>query len=202
MKIFAANHMSTDCLSKDFLFTHFSEWASKQRKINIEIKAACFDSDSRYLTNLIELYCGYEYQQINDYLRYQKDLDHHEYREKAHLLTLIVYNAPRIQQDFVVFRSVCPEFIQTLSSDKTAYERGFMSTTCDLHYATNYCEEHSVLKIYVPRETPCIYTDIIKDRDESELLFPPNAGLQLIAQPYKIPHTKKKMYECKMFYYK
>ena len=201
MKTFTTNQFSHDTLSKETLIKHFSTWANSQKQIDLEIKSACPESDYSYLTKLIELYCGYQYRQINTYLRYNEDSDYFEFREKAHLLTLIVYNAPRLYQDFVVYRSVCPEFIQELDSNGTAFEKGFMSTTCDFQYALNYKDEDSIIKIHVPTATPCIYTDIIKDRGESELVFPPNAGLKLISQPYKAPNTRKMIYECTMFYF-
>ena len=201
MKTFTNNQFSNDTLSKETLIEHFSAWANAQKQIDLEIKSACLEADSRYLTKLIELYCGYQYRQINAYLRHNEDLDNFEFREKSHLLTLIVYNAPRLHQDFIVYRSVCPEFIKKLCSNETAFEKGFMSTTCDFQYALNYKDEDSILKIHVPPLTPCIYTDIIIDREESELVFPPNAGLKLISGPHQVHNSKKLMFECTMFYF-
>ena len=201
LKIFATNQLFCDTPSKETLIAHFKPWADSQKRIDLEIRSACIESDYRYLTQLIELYCGDQYRQINAYLRYKEDLDHFEFREKAHLLTLIVYNAPRLHQDFVVYRSICQEFIRELHLKGVAFEKGFMSTTFDFQYALNYKDGDSILKIHVPPETPFVYTDIIKNREESELLFPPNAGLTLISQPQKVFNTGKMIYECTMFYY-
>lgn len=187
-------------MSKNDLAKYYEKWAAIIKQTDLEIKRACLDQDARFMTNLVELYCGYDYRHMNDYLRFGEDTNSHEYREKSHLLSLIIYLAPRIPCDTVVYRSVCSNFIADLLKNGTAYEKGFMSTTLDFDYACRYHEDHSILKIFVKRNTPCIFTDVIKNREESEVLFPPCAGLQLISSTNKLG-THKKIYECNLFYF-
>lgn len=186
--------------TKEELLLYYEDWANLIKKANVDIKGANLDKDTRFLTKLINLYCGYDYTHINDYLRFGDDTESNEYREKSHLLNLIIYLAPHIPRDTIVYRSICPEFLNELKNNGTAYEKGFMSTTIDFKYARRFNDNNSVLKIFVKKDTPCIFTDAIQNREESELLFPPCGGLQLINSPHSFWKSKK-IYECKLFYY-
>ena len=188
-------------LSKNDLTNVYKNWADTIKKIEFEILSASDEKDYRFITKLVEQYCGYDYRHLNNYLRFDIDTTLNDYREKSHLLTLLIYLAPRIQQNFFVYRSVCPEFIDRLLNDGRAWEKGFMSTTFDLNYACNYCDENSVIKINVKSNTPCVFVDIIKDRGESELLFPPCGALELTTIPTKKGANKKLIYECNLFYF-
>lgn len=45
-----------------------------------------------------------------------------------------------------------------------------------------YCKpQHSLLYIYVPKGTPCVYVDLISDMGENELLFAPNIKLKILS---------------------
>lgn len=63
-------------------------------------------------------------------------------------------------------------------------DKGFFSTTLSLdsvtdkHYAT--LKEHSLLYIYVPKGTPCVYVDLVADMNENEMLFAPDIKLKVL----------------------
>lgn len=63
-------------------------------------------------------------------------------------------------------------------------DRGFFSTTLcldsvsDRHYANR--KGTVLLEIYVPKDTACVYLDLISDMDENELLFLPNTKIRVI----------------------
>ncbi len=63
---------------------------------------------------------------------------------------------------------------------------GFLSTTFtpkvikDSSYAK---ESKKILKIYVPKGTPCVYVDLISDMHENEVIFCPRLKLKVISAP-------------------
>jgi len=183
------------------LSNYYKEWANDIKQLNFEIKKACYEEDSRFITNVIENYCGHEYVQINSYLRSRKDIETNEYREKAHLLSLQIYLAPRLPINTFVYRSISNSFFDQLILNGRKQEFGFMSTTLDLTYAEDFKDDNSILKIYVEKNVPCIFTDVIKNRNESELLFPPCGVLSVVSAPIKTTRTGKRLCECKLFYF-
>jgi hypothetical protein len=66
------------------------------------------------------------------------------------------------------------------------FDRGFLSTTLTpeaVHIGSSSSILNTVLmKIYVPRNSPCVYLDLISDMHENELLFPPSTKLKILSR--------------------
>ncbi len=86
--------------------------------------------------------------------------------------------------------------IHVIRKGNIIYDKAFFSTTLTpstvqgRSYAQNY---HRLLKIYVPKGTPCVYVDLISDMDENEVIFCPRTMLKVLSAP--IMHT---CIECKI----
>lgn len=63
-------------------------------------------------------------------------------------------------------------------------DKGFFSTTLSLDSVTGrHCATlrgHSLLYIYVPKGTPCVYVDLVSDMHENEMLFAPDIKLKVL----------------------
>lgn len=74
--------------------------------------------------------------------------------------------------------------IHFVKKNQIIFDKAFLSTTftpevvLDRGYAQNY---KKILKIYVPKGTPCVYVDLISDMHENEVIFCPNTKLQVIS---------------------
>lgn len=76
--------------------------------------------------------------------------------------------------------------IHMVNKNNIIYDRAFLSTTLtpsavlDHSYAQNY---YKLLKIYVPKGTPCVFVDLISDMHENEVIFSPNTKLKVLSAP-------------------
>lgn len=63
------------------------------------------------------------------------------------------------------------------------WDKGFLSTTLTPGVVKNehdYSRKiYRILKIYVPKGTPCVCLELISDMNENEILFPPNTKLRI-----------------------
>lgn len=181
---------------------YYYKW-SKQYKESIKlvkkiVKTPCIDAT-------IECYCGYNYEQINEYLRFDKEDDIYLYREMADILALLLSMAPRIPDNIVVYRLVCDEFIDELIRNHREgipfQEKGFVSTSLTkdiIQSEERYSEHNNLLKIYVKSNTIGIYVNEITRRSEEEMLLYPNGYFKLLEKPYQ--YKDKKVYECQLVY--
>ncbi|MBE6062577.1 MAG: hypothetical protein E7207_03260 [Clostridium butyricum] len=182
---------------------NYYEYA-QQYKIIMEsakkvIKAPCIDSS-------IECYCGYNYEQINEYLRFDKKNDLYIYMEMADILAILLSMAPRIPENIVVYRLVCDEFINQLIANNRdgipLLEKGFISTSLlkdIIKSEESYSRYKNLLKIYVKKGTIGIYVNEITTRAEEEILLYPNGYFKLLRKPYQ--YKDKNVYECELFYF-
>ena len=204
----------------------YKDWAVKYKKL-MDCSEKYFTSSRVYCKDVVALYCGYEYKQINEYLRGENNDD--EYKQineylrgenndtdtlkkdmlkkvKASILSLALFSAPRTSQDLVLYRIVGDEFI-TILIDKNKHnewckEKGFMSTSLlkNIVWSSGYyAGEKNVLKIYVPKGTVALYVSSVYDRSEYELLLPPGVGLWMISSPYEDTELNKMVYECTIY---
>lgn len=181
---------------------YYYKW-SKQYKESIKlvkkiVKTPCIDAT-------IECYCGYNYEQINEYLRFDKEDDIYLYREMADILALLLTMAPRIPDNIVVYRLVCDEFIDELIRNHREgipfQEKGFVSTSLTkdiIQSDERYSDHNNLLKIYVKSNTIGIYVNEITRRSEEEMLLYPNGYFKLLEKPYQ--YKDKKVYECQLVY--
>lgn len=73
-----------------------------------------------------------------------------------------------------------------VNKNNIIFDRAFLSTTLtpsvvlDHSYAQNY---YKLIKIYVPKGTPCVFVDLISDMHENEVIFSPNTKLKVLSAP-------------------
>lgn len=183
---------------------NYAAWSTKYKQ-NMRIAAEIEGRNTAYPFATIERYCGYEYRQINNYLRGCFDDELFAvYKEMSHILTMLICDAPTISNNIVVYRMACDEFIDHLyqqnKNGKPAVEKGFMSTGLLENIAEQsdpYAEHKHILKIYVPKGTPGIYVNSIAKRSEQEILIAPNRFLGMINYPH-VEKNGKTMIECKL----
>lgn len=182
---------------------YYCKYAQQYKKIMESakkvIKAPCIDAT-------IECYCGYNYEQINEYLRFDKKNDLYIYMEMADILAILLSMAPRIPENIVVYRLVCDEFINKLIENNRKgiplQEKGFISTSLikDIIKSEEcYSDHNNLLKIYVKKGTVGIYVNEVTRRAEEEILLYPNGYFKLLEKPYQ--YSDKEVYECELFYF-
>lgn len=183
---------------------YYGEWA-KVYKNNMYLAngvlVSCFSSP-------IECYCGYLYRQINKYLRFKiEESDTGAYEKMAYLLAISLVNAPRIEEDIIVYRLVSESFIKNLLSNHKkgipTIEKGFISTSLLKNITENeeyYANSPYLIKLYVKKQTIGIYVPCIANREtEQEMLLFPNGYFKIIDGPYR--NNGKTVYECELFYF-
>ena len=99
-----------------------------------------------------------------------------------------------LPEDILVYRYVDTDIlkdmkkwsgIKLIKRNSILTDKGFFSTTLSLDAVSNRdyvnLKHHSLLYIYVPKRTPCVYVDLISDMGENELLFAPNIKLKILS---------------------
>lgn len=178
----------------------YKNWAEKYKQI-MQISSNLV-KESLY-TEPLEYYCGYSYQQINNFLRQGIDSEDNKCREVSDILSMVLCSAPRIPCALVLYRMVSDEFIDMLieKSPFLAQEKGFMSTSLLKDIANEdepYAMENNLLKIFVPKDTIGVYVNVVTNRREEEMLLSPNMCLGLVSYPYKDKETGKMVFECQL----
>lgn len=193
------------------------EMASKWGKEHYGHWTEVYNKNTYYLKKLIpewefeaiQYYCGGDYRFINGLLR-NIDLgikDVNTYKLLTVTLINLITFAPKIPQDIVLFRIPSDRFIRQLNLDieEKGYtiEKGFLSTSLieSITSSTQYYgNKNYLLKIYVKKGTPGIYTSLVKNADfreeEQEMLLLPNSCLKLVKEPYK--NKGRTIYECEL----
>jgi len=183
---------------------HYNVW-SQQYKENMYVAKKVITTSC--MSASVECYCGYNYRQINEYLRFGTiENESTLYREMAYTLSIILSMAPRIPDNVIVYRLVCDEFIHKLIQNNKdeipTQEKGFISTSLTRGIVKSeefYSSHKNILKIYVKANTVGIYVNCIERRSEQELLLYPNGYFKLLKKPYK--ENGKIIYECELFYF-
>ncbi|WP_315069386.1 ADP-ribosyltransferase [uncultured Clostridium sp.] len=184
---------------------YYSEWAEKHKE---SMKIAKEIIKTPLATSSIECYCGYNYRQINEYLRFNVTPDDDNiYREMSDILAISLSMAPRVPDNVIVYRLVCDEFIRELIQNNKEgipkIEQAFISTSLTekiVESSEFYSDHENMLKIYVKANTVGIYVNVITARSENELLLYPNGYFKLLKKPYRA--NNKNIYECELFYFK
>lgn len=188
-------------VSETSLCNHYNQWAEYYKQLTEDI-ARYASKESNTLSYNLDYYCGYNYSIINQHLRKEISIEYNPWIERAHLLQLTIFYAPRIPENLIAYRGVDESFTDKffLNTDHVAIEKGFLSTSISALVAKDFSKNNSILKIHVGSGTPGIYVDAILPKDEYELLFPPNGMLKLISEPYYDPKISINIYECILFY--
>lgn len=175
-------------------------------------RANCVLRSSKHTFKLyeaFECYLGYTYQRLNNYLRTSPDYDA-DLRYSAEFMHFLIYTAPRIPENIVVYRLVSDKFademMMNIEKGICVRENAFISASL-LSTIVNsdepYANHKNLLKIYVRADTAGIYASTIAERNETELLFPLNKCLGLIKEPYQKTYygKVKTVYECNLIDY-
>lgn len=158
----------------------YKEWASKYSR-----------DASAYEHPPIDWYCGHSHEEINEKLREDTSCLEPHLIDIANNLSVQIINAPHTPHNIIAYRAldmgIIEKIIEEAMEGKTVIDHGFISTS--LNYDCLLKEEEfsyykGILKLYIPANTPAIYTEPISRRDEQELLIHPNASFQIINYPY------------------
>lgn len=178
----------------------YKQWAENYKSTSQKVKSVDAPSCCEIP---IESYCGFNYLSTNNNRRTPNV---NETNEEQYVLIREICSAPVIPENIVVYRLVCDEVIQeltTIKNDKpyTFYEKGFMSTSLlksIVEIDGPYFSHKNLLKIYVDKNTIGVYVNVVTKRSEEEVLFLPGMSLGLINKPYKDKTIGKTIYECVM----
>lgn len=190
--------------AKAWGITHYKNWSEKYKRIMQMLQDVI--KGSLYIAPL-ECYCGYSYQQVNNFLRYGMDTHNNTYRELSDILSMVLCSAPRISHDLVLYRVINDRFIDMLIEKNKQklptpiQEKGFMSTSLIKDIVNgneSYVSGKNLLKIFVPKDTIGVYVNVVTSRNEEEILLFPNMFLGLASYPYEDKETGKIIFECKL----
>lgn len=185
---------------------NYSDWAKTYKEI-FRITAQYREGSILHVLDPVNMYLGYGYKKINEYLRNGESADSKCYiRIQISNLIVAISSAPVIDQKIVLYRQVPAEMIKAMialnkGADHIPYqEKGFMSTSLLKTTCANNCgSSEYMLKMYVENHCPihAIYANAIHARDEAELLLPPGLFMRMTGYPYE--DAGKKIYEVQLF---
>lgn len=192
-------------LAEEWGKKHYANWTNEYNQNSYFLK----NMIPEWEFSVIEYYCGGDFRFINNMLR-GIDLgigDTNMYRLLTVTLINLITYAPKIPQDIVLFRIPSKKFISQfnldISENSYTIEKGFLSTSLveSITSSTQYFgNKDYLLKIYVKKGTPGIYTALVKGADfrdeEQEMLLLPNSCLRLVTEPYK--KNGRIIYECEL----
>lgn len=191
----------------------YSDWARIHKEI--------FNGTSKYdkdsilrISDPVDAYLGYDFKRINSYLR-GDDVFTTDSTDKNFISTqecalisrienliLAIHSAPVLDKKIILYRQVPEETIHNILSTPSYCERGFMSTSLVKTSCVENCGNSPyLLKIYVENRVPihAIYANVIRYRDENELLLQPDLSIRMAGYPYKDAESGKEIYEVKVF---
>lgn len=187
-------------ISDTDLKKHYFQWSKLYKQIDSDISISHKNFD--IIGDPFSEYGGYNHKSINHYMRNQKALDARELDILSHLMIANIFYAPRIPENIIVYRGVNQFCDYDFNNEYNSFkELGFLSTSISAEKAEQFASCKKMLKIYVRKNTPGIYMDVIWDRKENEILFPPSAILTLISEPYYDENLLVTIYECTLDYY-
>lgn len=189
--------------AKDWAEEHYSDW-EKNYKETIAASARYPESSPLHFPDSMDMYFGYRYRQINEYLRgndlvmdsNQDSLNESNYALRRDLLimSISILSAPVIKDKIILYRQVPEDIFRQLMDDGSYVESGFMSTSLEKMTCAEACGSNSyILKLYVDTVRPIhsVYANLVRERDEMELLLQPELKLRVISQPYLDNDAKK-----------
>ncbi len=178
--------------AKEWGKQHYSDWlvAMQNQTIKPETPTEQF---FRYYTQGIH----YVYNRV---LKAGCDID--EYCKDSFLTPEMFYGAIEemnnnsIKDEVVVYRYLDKDLLKQmlkwsgnrrLQVGTIIFDRGFLSTTLtpeavSIGSASSNIFNRVFMKIYVPKNSPCVYLDLISDMHENEILFPPSTKLKVLSR--------------------
>ena len=175
---------------------YYKDFSSKYKEYNQQL--AKFDH-MHNSSKCVEYFCGHGYREMNNYLR--NDTINAAAKSYTEALTFTLLLAPPIPEDIVVYRLVCPEFIEALiKSNSQIIEKGFLSSgmlTSITELNEHYADYDDMLRLYVPKGIRGLYVNEIAPRQENEIILIPNTHIRLIKKSkYKL--CNKTIYKCEV----
>jgi len=201
------HNFSTDEEARTWGNKHYKKWA-------YELKEKTLSLDYNFKTlakGLIERYCGWEFRQINAFLRgtIENHLDwnasKHTYESMGELLAVLIMFAPHLPEDIVIYRAIPDFIIDDLYSaiDENGgwvKDRGFLSTSLLIKSIIE--RKEPILRIYLRKGIPGIYTSCIAGRSEYEILLLPNSNIRFINDnPEHYTIDGHMVYDCELSYF-
>lgn len=192
----------------DWGMEKYSDWAKFYKEI-FRITTQYKEGSTLHVADPVDMYLGYMYERINEYLRKDEPTDSKDnMRLLISNLIIAISSAPVIDQKIVLYRQVPTNMIEEMivlnkgTDHKPYQEKGFMSTSLlKTNCAANCVSREYMLKMYVENLHPihAIYANVIRGRDEAELLLPPGLFIRMAGYPYKDEETGKTIYETQLF---
>lgn len=184
----------------------YQKWADWYKKIFVMMQQYPEGSILR-LADPLKAYFGDRYQEINDLLRQNKSMeDALNVRVIITNLLFAIFSAPTIDSKVILYRQVpqamVTELITLNKKDLPYREEGFLSACMLKNVCAKNCgHEAYMLKLYVDDFLPihAIYANVIWERDEEELLLPPELNMRMINYPYRDNETTKTIIEVQIF---
>lgn len=160
----------------------------------------------------LDIYCGYNYKEINRFMRTGKDLHSELWCKIAALIQVQLNSAPILKENIVTYRLVSDEFIEYMNEqERKGYpiiDKGFLSTGLIkqtlLKNSLNYGRYDNLLKLYVRMPAFAIYIpEIVPGREEEQELLLDSWGVfRILKAPYRDHESNKIIHECELEYQK
>lgn len=168
---------------------HYSDWLPKLQNQDYEPQTPA-EKFFRYYTQGIH----YIY---NRTLR-SSNIDKYDFEDSCVTKEMFIDGVAEISkrtlcENIITYRYVATDIlrgmkkwsnVKIIRKGSVLTDRGFFSTTLSLDSVTDRdyakLKGHSLFYIYVPKNTPCVYVDLISDMNENEILFAPNIKLKVL----------------------
>lgn len=181
----------------------YKEWGNEIKKFEIIKRGSGMFEDLSWAYVPLERYSGWDYRQINNFLRNNNEDTLDAYKYTAVRLSEMLLQAPRIKENIVVYRYVGSDFIEELLQANKKfehhyyYEKGFTSTSLLKKIVDDAPDDASLLKLYVDKGTVGAYVDTVVSRAEHEILLQNNLFIRLCKAPYFDKKINRMIFECK-----
>lgn len=168
---------------------YYNDWMPKMQNQECQPEIPC-EKFFRYYTQGVD----YAFNRIIRYSSIEEyDFANSVFSREMFCDSITEINNHRLCENIVVYRYVSKALISDMKKwSKVSFirkntiltDRGYFSTTLcldsvkDRPYAT--IKGHMLFKIFVPKETPCVYVDLIADMGENEMLFAPGIKLKVL----------------------
>lgn len=191
------SEFSTVGEAKTWAEANYGDWAKRHKEI-IAASARYPESSPLRFPDAMDMYFGDKYNQINEYLRNNSLASSEDHALKRDLLvmSISILSAPVIKEKIILYRQVPEDVFRQLMDDGSYVESGFMSTSLVKKTCSEACGGSSyMLKLYVDTVRPIhsVYANLVRERNEMELLLQPELKLRIIGQPYYDDDTEKIM---------
>lgn len=179
--------------AKTWAEANYGDWSKKHKEIMAA--SARYPEPPLRFPDAMDMYFGYRYKQINESLRScNNTLDDYALRRDIMIMSIAILSAPVIKEKIILYRQVSEDVFRQLMDDGSYVESGFMSTSLVKKICSEACGDHAyMLKLYVNTVSPIhsVYANLVRKRNEMELVLQPGLKLRVIDKPYYDRDTEK-----------